>query len=63
MAAASPIPVTAVAFVIHTDGKQTHCDSGYEANTTNNRMELRAVKEGLAYLKGLGVKGLRWCCE
>jgi ribonuclease HI len=45
------------AFVIHTDGKQTHCDSGYEANTTNNRMELRAVKEGLAYLEGLGVEG------
>lgn len=36
----------------HTGGQIS--DSGYEVDTTNNRMELRSIIESLEFIKGLG---------
>ncbi len=39
-------------FVVYQDGKEVHCDSGGQDNTTNQQMELLAL-----------IRALQWVCE
>lgn len=39
------------AFVVIQDSKEVYCATGSEVNTTNQRMELEAIKSALDYIK------------